>query len=560
MEYLIFIGVIVFGIIFWFINGMRMERQRKNKFKSKLLQLEGMLPDKRYEREHFLFVNNHIKEKADGFFIDQITWDDLSMDEIFQRMDYTYSAAGEEVLYRMLHVPVNDQDELKHRNDIIAYFEQNKEDRVKLQLLYAKIGRTGKYSIYEYLDYLQNLEIGSNGKDIIVIILMLVSIGVMFLHTGYGILLFGFLVIYNFISYFKTKKEIDPYITTFSYVIRMLQNARQIAANDIKVIQKEREYIIHTANQFKGFMKGAYLVVRGSSITGNPLDILMDYLCMFLHFDLMKFRTMHKNVSSHNKELKQMFDTVGYIEAMISVALFRKSLRESCIPELKCSDKPEFSITDAYHPLLNNPVTNSISCDKGVLLTGSNASGKSTFLKTIAMNAVLAQTIYTCTAKAYKSSFFRVLSSMSLKDNLIEGDSYFIVEIKAIKRIIEACEKEDAVPVLAFVDEVLRGTNTVERIAASTEILKAIQDKNGMCFAATHDLELTTLLEGYFENYHFEEKLENNDVTFAYKLLPGETKTRNAIELLRVLGFEEKIITNAKGNAIKYLEKEKNWK
>ena len=103
-----------------------------------------------------------------------------------------------------------------------------------------------------------------------------------------------------------------------------------------------------------------------------------------------------------------------------------------------------------------------------MLLTGSNASGKSTFLKSVALNAILAQTIYTVMADSYRAPYFRIYSSMALKDNLMGNESYFIVEIKSLKRIYESADEK--VPMLCLIDEVLRGTNTVERIAASSQI------------------------------------------------------------------------------------------
>ena len=112
-----------------------------------------------------------------------------------------------------------------------------------------------------------------------------------------------------------------------------------------------------------------------------------------------------------------------------------------------------------WHPLLTHPVKNSIRKTE-VCAAGSNASGKSTFLKMVAVNAVLAQTIHTCTAESYHAPVFRIFSSMALRDSIQNGESYYIVEIRSLKRILDAAQTETA-PVLSFVDEVLQGTNTV---------------------------------------------------------------------------------------------------
>lgn len=119
-----------------------------------------------------------------------------------------------------------------------------------------------------------------------------------------------------------------------------------------------------------------------------------------------------------------------------------------------------------------------------------------------------------------------------------------MVEIKAIKRILDLC-KEEGAPVLCFVDEVLRGTNTVERIAASSQILLSLSGNNCMCFAATHDIELTHLLEEIYRNYHFTEEIQKDDISFTYKIIEGRAASRNAIRLLGIMGYDSSIIQKA---------------
>lgn len=204
--------------------------------------------------------------------------------------------------------------------------------------------------------------------------------------------------------------------------------------------------------------------------------------------------------------------------------------------------------------MLSKPVKNGIATKRGVLLTGSNASGKSTFLKTVALNAILAQTIHTCTADRYRAPFYHVYSSMTLRDDLESGESYYIVEIKALKRILDAASAREG-QILCFVDEVLRGTNTVERIAASTQILKSLgrvergHSMGILCFAATHDIELTELLQDDFNNYHFEEDVRDGDVFFNYMLKEGKATTRNAIKLLELMGYDKEVVKKAADQA-----------
>jgi DNA mismatch repair ATPase MutS len=127
------------------------------------------------------------------------------------------------------------------------------------------------------------------------------------------------------------------------------------------------------------------------------------------------------------------------------------------------------------------------------------------------------------------------------------------VEIKSLKRIYEAAKAP--VCTLCFVDEVLRGTNTVERIAASREVLAGLAGSGRtICFAATHDIELTYLLEKDCDNYHFEETVTDDKVEFDYRLHEGRATSRNAIKLLRMLGYPQDVIERAETSAEHFLQ------
>lgn len=142
------------------------------------------------------------------------------------------------------------------------------------------------------------------------------------------------------------------------------------------------------------------------------------------------------------------------------------------------------------------------------------------------MNSILAQTLGTCTCSSYRAPFLKVMTSMALRDDIESGESYFIVEIKSLKRILDESKKPE--PLLCIIDEVLRGTNTIERIAASSRILAALHQNWVIPFAATHDIELSYILEDLYDNYHFEEEVKEKEVVFSYILKKGRATSRNA--------------------------------
>lgn len=555
MEYIIFALTIFAFLALFMFKGYLDEQKKKKQFIEWLREHYGELPKREeYTPAEMEKISHYFRaHQADGFQIDDITWNDLNMDKVFQQMNYTYSAVGEEYLYYLLRTPMQNEDSIEQLEQQVRYFAEHREERVKYQLLFAKIGKSGKYSIYDYLQYLDSLGNRSNWTHYFGILAMLLSLIIMFFSVQIGVVLLVVAISRNVVNYYKIKNEIDPYITSFGYIFRLLENVSEMEKMPITAFEEELKKLHKERKCMTRFKTGAYILMspsRGTS--GDLLEILLDYLRMVFHLDLIKFNNMLSEVRKNIDAIDHMLTITGYIEAVIAIGAYRASKEYWCLPEFNSSGS--IKAENLYHPLIDVPVKNSISTSRGVLLTGSNASGKSTFLKTVAINAILAQTIHTCLADRYSGSLFRIMTSMALRDDLSSGDSYYIVEIKALKRILNEVQKTGN-PVLCFVDEVLRGTNTVERIAASAQILKSLVGGKVLSFAATHDIELTHLLEDYYNNYHFEEEIVNHDVVFNYQLKKGRATTRNAIKLLEIIGYDTKIIQEAESLAEEFLER-----
>lgn len=552
MEYIIFAAVMLGFILLLMIKGYLDYRKQEKDFIKKLYTDYGVLPQREYKPEQFTNIPHYFKRHKEASAIDDITWNDLNMDEVFKKMNYTFSAAGEEYLYYTLRTPLLDKEVLEKREALIDYFSSHGDERAACQFLFAKLGRMGKFSIYDYLDYLDELGERKNGKHYAALGAVFFSVVVMFVHLPVGLLLLVGTFVFNILSYFKVKNEIDPYIVSFSYIFRLLHMVDKLCHKNIPVLKDKLTCLKRASTGLNQFRRGSYLLMSPERMSGasNPLELFLDYGRMVFHLDLIKFNNMLSEVRKHREDIDEMLSIVGEIETVIAIGAFRAGNKEYCIPEF--SSKKEIQIKNMYHPLIENPVKNDIVTEQSVLITGSNASGKSTFLKTVAVNAILAQTIHTCMAKSYLAGMFRICSSMTLKDDIQGGDSYYMVEIKALKRIMDGLKNEDS-PLLCFVDEVLRGTNTVERIAASTQILESLSAKNCLCFAATHDIELTHLLQQSYKNYHFEEQIEDNDIFFSYKIMDGRSATRNAIKLLRIMGYDNEIVEKAERLAADFL-------
>ena len=556
MEILIMLLTLAGIMLIILVTEAVRSRQEEKRFISKLYEDFGKAQEREYAPERFARLDSYFRRHPQDGQIDDITWDDLGMDDIFKRINGTYSATGEEYLYYVLRSLHQDETWLDHLEEVVQYFDSHPQERVKVQLAMRRLGYTGKYSLYEYLDNLDSLGERSNTVSLLRIFLFLPCIGLLMTNVSLGILAIVILICSNILSYFKEKGDIDPYIISFAYVMRLLDACDRLLKLKVPVCSQEWESMKTHRDALQAMRRNSFWVMspaRGAqNASGNPLEMILDYIRMVFHVDLIKFNRMLRHLRGHKEDVDALIGITGYLETSICVLAFRKSLVEGyCQPEF--TEELAYEVEEGYHPLLRAPVKNSILAGRGVLLTGSNASGKSTFLKMAALNTILAQTIHTCTADRYRGPLFHVYSSMALRDDISGGESYYIVEIKALKRILDAAA-EGKRPVLCFVDEVLRGTNTVERIAASTQILLRLKQSGILCFAATHDIELTELLESGFDNYHFEEEVQEGDVVFNYSLLPGKATTRNAIRLLEVLGYDHEMIRRANAQAEHFTE------
>lgn len=560
MELIIVLLIIYAVFLYVMIRGAYDERKRKQKYRNQLKSLYGGFPQNAHDAEELTRIESSFRhfsdKKALAGMIDDITWNDLNMDSIFMRMNFTQSSAGEEKLYTMLRYPaLSDDKQTKYTMEKhIAYMALHETARLDALMLLEELGKSGRYALADYLNFIKELGLKNNLKHYFCILLLIGSIVSIFAMPSLGVLLLIMTACFNIVTYMNEKGVASTYITAFFYIMRMLDCADKIAelgldaefAEYVDTLKKKRA-------RFKSLEKNAGMVLKLNSAMGSIGGILFDYVKMLTHIDLIQFNKVLGLIQQYEKDIYEIADSIGYLDAVISIDYFRAALPFYCVPALQTGKNAPLLMEDGFHPCIENPVANSMMQRRGMLVTGSNASGKSTFLKTVAINAILAQSISTCCAKVYSGNYYRIYSSMSLRDNLEHGESYYMVEIKALKRIVDAADLESPNPLLCFVDEVLRGTNTVERIAASVQILKKLSRSGIFCFAATHDIELTKLLAKEYDNCHFEEEVKDGDVLFSYRLLSGRSHTRNAIKLLEIIGFSKDIIKEADNMAGDFL-------
>lgn len=545
IQILVFFALVIIIAVYVTVTN---NRRKQNLIIKKLKNGWGKPSQRKYSGEDYECISHYFKRNEDENSIDDITWNDLGMDAVFCMMNNTNSSAGQEYLYKMLRCPNADIQSLKKLDKLASDFDKNAAKRLDIQKIFVWIGRAKHISISDYCDVVVGLEKKSNVLHYASMLFILAAI--IFTCTispVLGIWLCIAAIAFSIITYYKYKAAVDRYFICVNHIVKLLMGAKKITALNIDFLGEYNDKLKNISEELSDITKRSWLLETGN-VDGSIAEILLDYLRMLTHVDLIKFNNLIKLFNDKEDYIYELIDTLGFIEASISVASFRCMLGSWCVPEFRKDNDMQLEVRNVYHPLITKPVANSINTKHNVLLTGSNASGKSTFLKTIAINALLSQTIYTSVSEYYRAPVYRIYSSMALRDDLSSSNSYYIVEIKSLKRMLDAASKEGH-PVLMFVDEVLRGTNTVERIAASSEILKSIRTDKALVFAATHDVELTSLLRGKYDNYHFQEEVTDDEVVFDFKLYTGPATIRNAIKLLKTIGYDSTIINAAERSA-----------
>ena len=267
---------------------------------------------------------------------------------------------------------------------------------------------------------------------------------------------------------------------------------------------------------------------------GNPLyRMLCD--AFFLN-DLFLVRRFAKWKSCYMPRMTEWIDAVSRFDALVSMATFRYN--EPCAKEAEIVDADEvvYCAEGICHPFLGSkavPNNFSINDSHYYIVTGANMAGKSTFLRSIGVNYILAMCGMPVFAKRLRVSIFSLFSSMRTSDDLAHGTSYFNAELLRLKQLISEC-KENC-HTLIILDEILKGTNSADKLSGSRMFLESIAKLPVTGIIATHDLELSKMSADHpdrFHNYCFEIELTDN-VTYSYKITPGVARNQNATYLLK---------------------------
>jgi hypothetical protein len=287
---------------------------------------------------------------------------------------------------------------------------------------------------------------------------------------------------------------------------------------------------------------GIYKLARLSSLFDQRLNlVIFVVLNGFLLYDIQVMLKLESWKSIYKNRFDTWIDIVGRIELMNSLGSFSFNNPGYTFPLVQ--DEMTILTRDMAHPLIPARVNvpNSLECgrlEKLIILTGSNMSGKTTFLRTLGVNLVLAQCGAPVNAREFVFRPMIILSSIRVGDSLQENTSYFMAELKKLRAIID--KLETSVPARVVIDEILRGTNSDDKTHGSEQFIRKLIDFRCLTLFATHDLSLSVLeeeLPGMVNNYCFESTIRDGELLFDYTLRRGVARNKNASFLMKKMGI-----------------------
>jgi energy-coupling factor transporter ATP-binding protein EcfA2 len=537
MEYLIICSIIVI-LLFLVVHHFN-----KLKTKAKMEELRAAWGQPKTESFHFLSIRRYadlIKEKFHRL-TDQ-TIEDIDFHRLFIFVDRTTSKVGQQFLFKKITEPTDLIEDPSEK--LIQLVTKDKKLREEIQVELLKLNDTDAYFITSLLE-VRSIE---EPKWLFLLMLdLIIVVSLLILSFKFPVLLIAllFLTTLNMFIHYWNKSNTFQFTRSIPQFNVLINVSKKLIKKDELLFDKS---VTESISQLKSFQQKASLIKFDNGIGsqgefGELGKMVNDLIKAFFLIEAIVFFKVIGELKDKQTSIITLFNYVGNIDASISIASLRSGKLKTCQPVLT-SSKKELVVKNIYHPLIKNCAQNNLTIsDKSVLITGSNMSGKSTFLRTLAINSILAQTIYTCFADEYVSPILKQFSSIRIDDNIFEGKSYYFQEVNVMSTLL--AEVNSSHQNLFILDEVFKGTNTVERIAAAKAILSYLNRNNNIVIVSTHDIELADMLSSEYELYHFSETIENDKLHFDHKIKPGQVKTRNGIKLLELSNYPAEIINEA---------------
>ncbi|MGT2683315.1 MutS-related protein [Streptococcus porci] len=532
------VGLVLFAIFCLILFIFLMTRLEKKKLREKverdwrLGQVSGKTYDTLASLEESLEQDSHLLD-AD-YLLDQQTWSDLDLQSLFEEMNLTYSSLGTEYLFTKLHYLKADPLDQEFQ-DFQEFFRKNPELRVRVQEIFYQLGKQNNHGIkapHQHIPYQKRKLFISLVQGLLPVL----SLIIVPFNQKLAIALFGVAFFLNIMTYTLQKSKLEFEMARYSYLVRVLGTAQLLAKMDLPHFESVRAIL----GRYGGILRSKGLMTRSGNV--SEMDFIYDYLNGLFMIPFIVYQVFLKKLQRGYEDLLVLYRLLSALEASISLVRYLQNLDYYCRPRV--TEDGACQGEEVYHPLVRKAVSNPIRFDQNLLLVGDNASGKSTYIKMVALNLVLAQSLNFVTAKSFSYQPGPVYTSLNLADLLLENQSYFMSECQSVKRMIEASQRGHLV--YLFLDELFKGTNTKDRLSIAVSLLEWLNQKQVRYLVSTHDIELLDLTRDYNKIYHFQSNYQQGKLSFDYLLREGDFRKTNAIEVLQDFDFPQAILDRSR--------------
>jgi Mismatch repair ATPase (MutS family) len=470
-------------------------------------------------------------------------WDDLDGDSLFVFADHAHSCPGRQLLYRTLRT-LSAKNFIAENKELIRSFDDDNW-RISIEKELSRLSHHDAYELEALFQQTQEVPSKTMQRLYRVCQLLPFTFAALFIISSQTITLLLLLaaIIINVTLHYKHKYRLWGYLHAFPQFLTLLKIASRLHKDsDLSRLSPDFDRHIHALKPLKRQLLLFQLDTKLDSDAAIIAYVLIEILRIFFLLEPNALTKATNLLNDTKEDLTAVFLFVGKVDVLCSMHSLQKQLPYYCQPEP--AEPKHIETTAIYHPLIPDCISNDFSNgNKSVILTGSNMSGKTDFIRTIAINMLTAQTLNLCFAKTFRAQPMHLFSSIHINDDLMNAKSYYLQEVLTVKEMIDASEKES--PSLFLLDELFKGTNTTERIAAGKAILSALNSQDNIVLVATHDLELAEFLCDEFDLYHFSEQIEQKELTFDYKLKKGIMTHRNAIRILELYGYPASTVEEA---------------
>ncbi|MEG2800781.1 MAG: DNA mismatch repair protein [Longicatena sp.] len=478
----------------------------------------------------------------------EIDLDIFGKASLYQYLCVAHTSFGKEKLASLLSCDAQSTTQIKERQACIQEFNEKQEfscTLMQLSKLYGKHAVKKKASYMEEFFTYMEVQVKVYPKLFMLsmrilpcITLLCICASVFFqANIAYTLMACVASLCFAFLCFLKNSAELTL-VNTLAETMQDYERLLATFANEqleAPYLRELQHNVQHATTGIKKLNTILTLVrIRSNSILFLIVNalFLLDFQCVFLLESWKK---------TYGQDVRTWLMSVGEIEALLSLAQIGFVKENSCMPTVVENDSPLLNATHITHPLLleKDVVANDFTTSESTyIITGSNMSGKTTFLRTLGINLVLFHAGTRVCANSFHATSMNCFTSMRVHDDVGEGISTFYAEILRIKKMMEESKKEEKMFVL--IDEIFKGTNSADRILCAKQAIKRLHLPWVLTMVSTHDFELCDLEKDeqiHAMNYHFSEYYEDDKICFDYTLKNGKCTTTNAKELMKLAGF-----------------------